>query len=181
MIKNIARILSLIALGLFGSVIITFVILFLLPTHPDNEQHTQIMLYVGIPLTGDISFLTSSEYSHMRDVKVLFWTMCIFFLLAGIPYIWKFEKYNAQHYLYAIAGIGSILILGALMASSGFSGFWEFFHRIFFPQGNWQFPFKSTLITLYPESYFLGASTIFFGVCCIVLSVFMRQFNKLKR
>ncbi len=45
-------------------------------------------------------------------------------------------------------------VLLALSTLFSFDSFWTAFHLVLFPQGNWMFPLGSTLIALFPETFF---------------------------
>ena len=59
----------------------------------------------------------------------------------------------------------------AVFAFIDFNAFFSAFHGIFFPQGNWTFPAKSLLITMYPETFWVGMGIIWVAsslVCGII-------------
>jgi uncharacterized membrane protein len=122
---------------------------------------------------GALSFLDASEQSHMADVRrVLNGFRTAFFIIIVILF---FQLYLLFHQTRkkrndALAiikrslvwGGGVTLLLVALLALSSlfdFTGFWTTFHHILFPQGNWQFPDTSALITLFPEAFFSRFAT----------------------
>lgn len=168
---------STIASALFvlcASLMLTFILLSLLPTH-DDPRHNAII--ESILFKTDISFLTISEQEHMHDVRFLAYKILFTLFVSSIVIkIFGFSKYT----LHALLTVFTFF-LGALLR--GFSAFWNLFHKIFFPQGNWQFAQESILITLYPEKYFFAATLVFFGILCIVSSAsvyFRRRFSKKK-
>lgn len=60
---------------------------------------------------------------------------------------------------------GPLVILAALAALGAwalvdFDGFFAAFHGVFFPQGNWTFPWDSLLICMYPPAFWVGMGVI---------------------
>lgn len=155
-------------LGLSAAVIITFLLLGILPTH-DSAEHTAIKLSFIPFVDVNLSFLTEYEQSHMADVRVLIYTSIVLFLLA----LWTSRSFGVHRF----SGYGLLLVLAFLtgVALKGFSGFWEKFHHVLFPQGNWAFSPDSVLIQLYPENYFFAASLIFAAILIIIASVFIQD------
>lgn len=61
---------------------------------------------------------------------------------------------------WAAALLALALIALAVFAFIDFDAFFSAFHGIFFPQGNWTFPARSLLITMYPENFWVGMGII---------------------
>jgi len=155
-------------LGLSATIIITFLLLGVLPTHNASE-HTAIKLSFIPFVNVDLSFLSEDEQAHMGDVRTLIYTSIVLFFLA----FWSSRSFGVHRF----SGYGLLLMLAFLTGAAlkGFSGFWEKFHHILFPQGNWSFPPDSMLIQLYPESYFFATSLIFAALLIMVASVFIQD------
>ena len=105
-------------------------------------------------LETNIDFLPDNERSHMRDVKGIFNFAAL--LLVFFLYLPLYEKPKE---MFRKAGKGALAIEGVILLSIltiGFTKFWDIFHNLLFPQGNFSFPVDSTLIQLYPASYFIG-------------------------
>ncbi|MBI5389745.1 DUF1461 domain-containing protein [Candidatus Woesearchaeota archaeon] len=129
-----------------------------------NAEHlaTEVIGFLeGKQQMGDA--FTANEKSHMEDVRKLvvggqmvLWVLLLVIVGLGIA-IWRLctfpKKCMAQSALFAGIGVYAFLIVGAL-ALYGFDAAFTAFHTVFFPQGNWQFPAGSTLITLFPEGFF---------------------------
>ena len=148
-------------LGLTTALIATLLLLALLPTH-DDERHTAIKISMIPFVSGDLSFLEENERSHMQDVKVLIYILLLVFVISLLTaYYHGLHRYGAYGLLLFLAFCSGI-------ALRGFGNFWEKFHLVLFPQGNWQFPPTSNLIQLYPESYFLAASLLFAAILIII-------------
>ncbi|MBT3298296.1 DUF1461 domain-containing protein [archaeon] len=128
--------------------------------------------------------ITSQELSHLDDVnKVIQWKNYLFYalllLLTLILTFYKKEKdkINILIKYGTISGLVFSLFL-LIVSLFNFMKIFEVFHLILFPQGNWQFPLESFLITTFSESFFfLIAKEIFIsnvfvlGVILIVLLV----------
>ncbi|MFT4250171.1 MAG: DUF1461 domain-containing protein [Candidatus Woesearchaeota archaeon] len=64
--------------------------------------------------------------------------------------------------------VGYVLVsLPVLLALLPWSVLFRYFHLVFFPMGNWQFPPDSLLIQTYPESFFVLFSAAW--ACLLVL------------
>jgi len=107
---------------------------------------------------------TSNEKSHMQDVKRLIKKVnyLFYFLLLIITSILTYYKKDKNHILKllkkgGLTSIVSLLILLSFIILS-FNQSFIFFHEIFFPQGNWQFPYDSFLIQTFPLNFFIVIS-----------------------
>lgn len=137
------------------------------------------------PLQADV-FFTRNEVSHLHDVSVVYaatrlilgflalfsWTILIFSL-------WK--KINLGRNVFLSAR--NIMVFVLLLSISSlllFPAFFDFFHRVLFPQGNWEFPESSVLIQIFPFDFWKGmmiwlvgsegAFTLFFHVCALSIN-----------
>jgi uncharacterized membrane protein len=124
--------------------------------------------------TETLDFYTPNERSHLHDVReLLVWLRIIFVALIAIlageaanhfRRCWKKKQCPCKPLfveLFKWGGISTLAIVAliALLAFTNFTTFWHLFHYPLFPQGNWVFPSESMLITLFPESFFLGFAT----------------------
>lgn len=119
---------------------------------------------------------TAGEISHLEDVKKVMkfadYLFYILFLMLSLilTYNRKDKKFTLR--LLKFGGIGTIvfvlLILIFTLVSFNFS--FTVFHKIFFPQGNWTFPFDSKLIQTFPLEFFIEVSRNMF-VLSLVLGV----------
>ncbi len=91
------------------------------------------------------------EKAHLQDVKHLL--KYSYYLLEIIAVILAFCMIDDWR---KIIKYGTILLIILLAAGFliPFDSFFTSFHKILFPQGNWQFPADSMLIQLYPASFF---------------------------
>ncbi|MFC0582040.1 TIGR01906 family membrane protein [Micrococcoides hystricis] len=118
------------------------------------------------------------EVQHMADVKlIMVITMLsgLLLLILSLLMVW----YLRRNYPGAIrratfaGGIGLLALVIALAVAVvvGFTGFFNWFHEVFFPQGNWQFYLDDTLIRLYPEQFWLDAIILWGALLLIALLV----------
>jgi len=107
---------------------------------------------------------TSNEVSHLEDVKeVMDFTDYLFYaLLFAITLIITFYKKEKKFLkkLLKLGGITTIISVGVigLFSLISFSSAFSAFHKIFFPQGNWQFATGSLLIRTFPLEFFIAIS-----------------------
>ncbi|MDK2849691.1 MAG: hypothetical protein PWP03_276 [Candidatus Woesearchaeota archaeon] len=110
--------------------------------------------------------LTVKEALHMLDVKTLMNKLLLFsssllLVLAVLVLILVFTNRITTNRIinetFKKGFVVSLLIFAVfiLTVALGFSLFFETFHRIFFPQGNYTFPRNSILILNLPQSFFL--------------------------
>jgi integral membrane protein (TIGR01906 family) len=67
--------------------------------------------------------------------------------------------------------IAVVTVAGGLLALVFFDAAFALFHRVFFPQGNWQFdPATDRLVQLFPERFWVETS-VAVGVVVIVLGI----------
>ncbi len=129
---------------------------------------------------------TSSELSHLQDVKAVMNTANLVFyitLLAAIFLLtYSFRDKKQVIRLLRWGGIATIIfiliILAAILIS--FSYTFTLFHQLFFPQGNWLFSADSLLIQAFPLEFFVRISYLIFlqtlglGIVIALLSGFAR-------
>ncbi len=148
--------------------------------HPDN----------GGPL------YTPNELSHMVDVKVrtdmisrLAWVLAI--LVVGSLTFMLYSEKTAQTAYLSLRNAGvatfAILIVFAGMIGLFWNWFFTTFHEVLFPQGNWQFPYSSSLIRLFPNKFWFDVGvlivggTILGGILLIILGQLLLRGAGLKK
>lgn len=127
---------------------------------------------------GHKLFLTS-EVGHMSDVKtVLVGATVVTVLLALLALIASRSLRNRapgviRRSLFAgsLVTLLLMLVLG-ILGALGWNTFFETFHHLFFPQGNWQFRMSDTLIRLYPPQFWVDAA-IAVAVITLLLSLLL--------
>jgi len=144
---------------------------FLIEHHSSDEdainKHAQVFDFFK---TGTLTLeMTEQEVSHMQDVRTLYHNFIIISLLlitiTGYISYKKRPKINFRPIIKTVAIIG---VITAIIPNQLFS----LFHKIFFPQGNYTFPIDSTLISLYPASYFFSLFFWTIGLTVIIMCVF---------
>lgn len=103
---------------------------------------------------------TNQEFQHMQDVKILFkiiYTISYIAMISSIiAIIIAKKKKIAINKIIRNSGIislffGTIIII---LAKINFFNTFIYFHKIFFPQGNWMFSAESKLIQTFPLEFF---------------------------
>lgn len=134
------------------------------------------------------SEMTSLEVSHMNDVKNLVVYTNLFLLVAILVliflYIYLKRKNNIKLFYQSLKISSSsilvlIFILFALLVFN-FDSFFNNFHEIFFPQGNWLFPISSKMIQAFPETLFKNLAFYSLGISSL-LALFILIINKNKK
>ena len=108
---------------------------------------------------------TEAEVNHMHDVKwvLLIATVAVaaLFLLTLFSSISLRERAPGTIRRSLFCGAWITLGLIAVLGVVGVFG-WEWlfttFHQVFFPQGNWEFSVRSSLIRLYPPQFWIDAA-----------------------
>jgi len=108
---------------------------------------------------------TEAEVNHMHDVKwvLLIATVAVaaLFLVTLFSNISLRERAPGTIRRSLFTGAWITLGLIAVLGVVGFFG-WEWlfttFHQVFFPQGNWDFSVRSSLIRLYPPQFWIDAA-----------------------
>lgn len=116
-------------------------------------------------LKGDIEFFNQNEISHLEDVRLLIVRIFILlyisiFLFILFTALLLFERNMVRFFknFSTTVLVSSSFILGLLsilyFLGNNFFSLFENFHLVFFPQGNWQFPEGSLIITIFPFGFF---------------------------
>lgn len=120
--------------------------------------------------TSDSPF-TGNEHDHMQDVQdVLGWSrvLTVVFIFAGL---WAWSRRER----FGTVVAGTILIaLPVALALLGWNTLFVEFHHLFFPQGNWQFPYDSHIIHTYPPTLFMWFAGLWGGICILVGAALIR-------
>ncbi|NQV91473.1 DUF1461 domain-containing protein [Candidatus Woesearchaeota archaeon] len=159
------------------------IVLFLTPLS-DNQQQTVDFLQGKDELKVPYE---ENAVSHMYDVKKVFFYADVMFYVSlliltlflthyrkKIKKISEFLNYGGWT---TIIGLGSLLMFALI----GFNTLFTWFHRIFFPQGNWMFDAESLLIQTFPIEFFVSMSlkifilALVFGIVFIVVGKYMNH------
>jgi integral membrane protein (TIGR01906 family) len=123
-----------------------------------DEQITRFLLF-----QGELPEMTANEASHMQDVAWLATTLL--YALAGLIAVLTFIFAHAhaeerQAILLAPLLVLLLLQVPLLIFFENFTKAFEQFHQVFFPQGNYAFPYDSVLISTYPETFFSSMAVL---------------------
>ena len=149
----------------------------LIRKYSDNPTHLEIDRNVTRYITSfspelNVDF-NEDEKSHMADVKrLIMFEEFIFIALLIWFFILAYKRKINYSHLKKTALIVILIAVFSLISLLFFDRFFELFHLIFFPQGNWQFQASSLMIQAYQQSFFQG----FFVRVIVVAFVFSLLF-----
>jgi integral membrane protein (TIGR01906 family) len=118
------------------------------------------------------SDFTENEKYHLRDVKMLVIILQALFFISSISLIFLIINFESKNIEYSKqikkSGIYSgLIIIILIVLSLNFSLFFEYFHKVLFPQGNYSFASSSLLIKLYPSIFFENFAKQYFIISLI--------------
>lgn len=118
-----------------------------------------------------------SEKSHLNDVKDLINKGEILLRMLSLVNILLlsfilFKKENELSKIMILSSISGMIVIIPFIFLN-FSGLFNRFHLIFFPQGNWQFSVNSSLIQLFPEAFFYDAAANILIIAAITFIIIM--------
>ena len=135
---------------------------------------------------------TEAEVNHMHDVKwvLLIATVAVaaLFLLTLFSSISLRERAPGTIRRSLFCGAWITLGLIAVLGVVGVFG-WEWlfttFHQMFFPQGNWEFSVRSSLIRLYPPQFWIDAAIavavlVVAQITLLLVTTWPTKYRKLK-
>jgi integral membrane protein (TIGR01906 family) len=145
----------------------------------DLSMNALNYLKSGAPLD---SRYTEREQSHFADVKNILDGAKSFLLFAVIvaAFYFVFLFFRSRQEIFRVLKLAgwmafSFMALLLLLITISFNGTFFFFHALLFPRGNWTFPFDYTIITVFPEQFFVHAAFVSFllslGAGLILLGV----------
>lgn len=167
-------------------------------TDPTQQlQNKQIIGYLDSPVftPNNLDFLSPDEKAHMTDVKNRLDVLFIMYLVSlgivigiiavfFVKKLWtRFDELLARTMRATGWTLLGICFFFGMAAMLSFTKFWYLIHGLLFPAGNWMFAYNSTLITLYPQSFFtqfivrillLLSST---GLVFVLISWFMMKMH----
>jgi len=122
---------------------------------------------------------TLEEMTHMEDVKGVIQSANLVFLgfLAVLVLVLTYYQRNKEQLkkLFKYGGITTLSFVGVILLFIvvAWNLTFTIFHKIFFPQGNWQFSSDSLLITTYPGDFFVRLSVLIFVGSLFLGSIFI--------
>lgn len=107
---------------------------------------------------SDDIYFTKDEVSHLLDVNRVYSPVSMIVnLLAVVSWsillLSVYKKADFHEPLRVASKILALFVGVLFLCLTSFGLFFEQFHRLLFPQGNWAFPADSLLITLFPETF----------------------------
>ena len=126
------------------------------------------------------------EKAHLRDVKALMEKgFVLFYFLLGFDIVLfvlllmlSKNVYKTITKLFVLSGL-TTTVFPVIFFFSNFSSVFTLFHKIFFPQGNWQFSSTSNLIIMFPKQFFyditkhIFLNSIFAGLVLVFIGVIL--------
>jgi uncharacterized membrane protein len=174
-----------ITLLLFSVLFVTFNVPFYenhVPNYDVNEDKILNVLDFFQGGVLDDEGYTAKELSHMGDVRVVVSGLSVvtFFLLFGIFLSFVYLSVSEVRKVLVSSGVvGVILTILFSLLLLNFDWAFTVFHKLFFSQGNWQFPSDFLLIQLFPESLFIAAViqillySFIFSLVLLLVGIFM--------
>ena len=147
-----------------------------------NNPHQEYLDINVTYNTGETAPLyDQADILHMKDVKSIIWLdygLLLFAVIYSLVYIlvnaiWNKRNGCREIGLGAVWGGGltvGLLCFLSIFVITSFDSFFITFHEIFFPQGNWQFPFGDTMITLFPDGFWSNV-TMLVGLVALALAI----------
>ena len=122
--------------------------------------------------------LNDAERGHMRDVRTVFLGLYLAAAIAALVLAAAFvlARGRARARLWRRISrtglaIAIVTLGGGLLALVFFDAAFTLFHRVFFPQGNWQFdPTTDRLVQLFPQQFWVETS-VAVGVVVVIIGM----------
>ncbi len=173
----------------FFLILLAYFSTFFITSLTENQQVAVDFLKNPVEYEQGLASLGAQEdeISHMYDVhNIMNYARYTFFaLLLIITLLITRIKKNKQELrkYFLFGGVVSIIIplLLTLFSLLSFTTLFTFFHKIFFPQGNWQFAYSSFLIQTFPQDFFqifalkLVLVTLFYASIFIAISFYIKH------
>lgn len=151
---------------IFGVQSLAFV--FALPAIPKENITAATQSAWRIVLLDDVdtSPFSVEEFKHLQDVHKI---IAGFYVVSAAIIIisrQRKKRMNRRGYIVAATVVGTVTVIAALL----FPFFFNTFHQVFFPQGNYTFPVNSLLIQAFPLPFwFLNFLILQIGVIALLL------------
>lgn len=146
----------------------------------DNQEDQNTTRYLIKYLTSanteineikELSLFLPEEKSHLKDVKsIISWLKALsiaalILLLVFIMRLKELKDFRANiKRIFTYGGIATLAVLVIIFVLSlNFPAFFDMFHKILFPHGNYSFPMDYLLIQMFPQEFFYAfARKMFF-------------------
>ena len=135
---------------------------------------------------------TEAEVNHMHDVK---WVLLIATVAVAVLFlVTLFSSISLRErapgtirrslFCGAWITLGLIAVLG-VVGVFGWEWLFTSFHQVFFPQGNWEFSVRSSLIRLYPPQFWIDAAIavavlVAVQITLLLVTTWPTKYRKLK-
>lgn len=135
---------------------------------------------------------TEAEVNHMHDVK---WVLLIATVaVAALFLVTLFSSISLRErapgtirrslFVGTWITLGLIVVLG-VVGVFGWEWLFTTFHQVFFPQGNWEFSVRSSLIRLYPPQFWIDAAIavavlVAVQITLLLVTTWPTKYRKLK-
>ncbi|MEP7166512.1 MAG: DUF1461 domain-containing protein [Candidatus Woesebacteria bacterium] len=128
-------------------------------------------------------YFTKDEIAHLKDVSRLYTPISVTISLLALG-AWPVlivavvDKIKLQSSFKRAAKTLGVLVIVLLLCLALFPLFFETFHEVLFPQGNWSFPADSMLITIFPEIFWKLILSSLIGALGIFAALYWILGNK---
>jgi integral membrane protein (TIGR01906 family) len=114
---------------------------------------------------GGPSFYDPSEAAHLRDARTVLYLFVGVVLLSAIAVAWALRRTREPGAWLAVARGARGLVVGLVVVgiffTLAFDTAFELFHRVFFPEGNYNFdPRTQRMVQLYPTPFWELTATV---------------------
>lgn len=135
-------------------------------------------------------YYTPGEISHLEDVaQAMNWLQIMFYVgvilsLAILIYHLQEKEKLIEFLFWGGITVISVIVILTIVIGADFNAAFIIFHKLFFPQGNWTFPVDSTLVKVFPETFFIHFSRFMFlpaamtSLVSILLSTLFKYYRK---
>ncbi|MBL7051566.1 MAG: DUF1461 domain-containing protein [Nanoarchaeota archaeon] len=100
---------------------------------------------------------SEEEIIHLKDVKLLIWSSLVILIGLLVSFVIFVKKLNHKKF-FLKSGVVSLVFFGLVsLIFLNFSWAFRKFHEILFWNDYWMLPVDSTLIQMFPQSFFVSA------------------------
>lgn len=135
--------------------------------------------------------LDDDSISHLADVNAVIQTAmpilggCALVCLACIAILLVTKQKQELGRMLRCAAVGLLIVFALIgvWAIFDFKSFFSLLHAVFFPQGNWTFPYESLLITMYPQAFWMAMGLLWLvvvilgSIMCIAIGSQLKRAN----
>lgn len=149
-------------------------------SHVDTTNTEQCVQTISeMTKISDAYALDDAAFAHLHDCNMLISRVYVVLLfIYGVTVYELIRAYRTNKHAFvqilhisSWVCLASIIVLGVACLID-FDSFFQTFHAIFFPEGNWTFSAHSLLISMYPSAFWMGMGIVWFItdiIACIVM------------